>query len=347
MNRLELKQVLKKAIKGVKDGSHSGAGSLFLQVKNGTLTISSRNPIWAIRAWADIAEDEKEISCVVDSALFTQVVDKMTGDDIKLSISKNSLVVRSGKMKASIPSRDEKDWPKTQPFKSLYRLTISEESLSCSHALAKADARNGLLASYHIEALEDGYCVTATDGKRISICNLGTGKMKFDCVIDGEFLKEAISLSGGKAYLETDTENILVVGEGIELYAKTRPERYPNIHSVTNNKKSTTSIIVNRKEFLEALLVSSLMDDVVIIEISGQTITISNKPSIKGDTNTELNAVVNGPALRIGLNAFYLKEAIQTLKEDEITIHFDKPKAPIYLEEGTKFELVLPVNIPV
>lgn len=343
MNRLELKQVLKKAAKGVKDGFHSGAKSLLLQVKSGTLTISARNPVWAIRAWADIAVGEKELSCVVDSTLFTQVVDKMTGEEIKLSISKGTLLIRSGKMKATIPSRDEKDWPKAQPFKSLYRLNISEEALNCSHALAKADAKNGLMSSYHIEALENGYCVTATDAKRISICNLGTGKLKFDCVIDGEFLKEAISLSGGQAYLETDTENILVVGEGVELYAKTRPERYPNVHSILDNKKSITSITVNRKEFLEALMVSSLMDEVIIIDISSQNITISNKPSVKGETNTDLAASVTGPALRIGLNGSYLKDAVQALKEDEINIHFEKPNTPIYLEEGTQFELVLPV----
>lgn len=346
MNRLELKQVLKKATRAVKDGFHSGANSLLLQVKSGTLTISARNPIWAIRAWADIADGEKELSCIVDASLFNKVVDKMTGDNIKLSISKGCLVIQSGKTKANIPYQDDKKWPKSQSFKPLHRLDISEKALNCSHALAKSEARNGLLSSYHVEVFEDGYCLTATDSKRISVCCFGSGKLKYDFAIDGEFLKEAVTLSGGEAFLETDTENVLVVGNDVELYAKTRPERYPNIQSLLASKKSTTAITVNRKDFLEALMVTTLMDNVIVIDISEQNVIMSNKPSVKGDSHTELPAVVEGKSnLRIGLEGAYMKDAIQALKGEKITLHFEHAKAPVYLEEGPQTELILPVII--
>lgn len=346
MNRLELKQVLKKATRAVKDGFHSGANSLLLQVKSGTLTISARNTIWAIRAWADIAYGEKELSCVVDAALFTKVVDKMTGEDIKLSISKGCLIIRSGKTKASIPYRDDKNWSNPPSFKPLHRLDISEEALKCSHALAKSEARNGLLSSYHVEAFENGYCVTATDTKRISVCCFGSGKLKYDFAIDGEFLKEAVTLSGGKAFLETDTENVLVVGNDVELYAKTRPEHYPNIQSILANRKSSTTITVNRKDFLEALMVTTLMDNIIVIDVSEKNVIMSNKPSIKGDSHTELDAMIQGSSnLRIGLDGSYIRDAIQALEEEEITLHFGHAKAPVYLEESFQTELIMPVII--
>ena len=218
--------------------------------------------------------------------------------------------------------------------------------MNCSHALAKSEARNGLLSSYHVEAFEDGYCLTATDSKRISVCCFGSGKLKYDFAIDGEFLKEAVTLSGGEAFLETDTENVLVVGNDVELYAKTRSERYPNIQSLLASKKSTTAITVNRKDFLEALMVTTLMDNVIVIDISEQNVIMSNKPSVKGDSHTELSAVVEGKSnLRIGLEGSYMKDAIQALKGEKITLHFEHAKAPVYLEEGPQTELILPVII--
>ena len=78
---------------------------MLVQVKAGTLTISARNPIWSIRAWADIAAGEKELSCVVNSNVFSQIVDRMPGDTIFLSTSKakKTLVIQSEKLKVAIP----------------------------------------------------------------------------------------------------------------------------------------------------------------------------------------------------------------------------------------------------
>ena len=347
MNKTELKQVLKKAIRGVKDGLHTGANLLYIQVKSGTLMISSKNPIWSIRAWADIAEGEKEFSCVVNSMVFNQIIDKMPGENISLSISKAKqvLTIKSGRLKTTIPYMKDFKWTEPEPFKPLHTFSIDERLLNCSHALAKKDAMNGLLSSYHIEVLKEGIRVTALDGKRISMCTLGEGNPEYDIVISGEFLKEAINLSGGKVYLETDGESILASGTGVELFAKTRPEKFPGIGPVLDSRKSITKMTVNRQEFLDAIIVATLLDDVIILNISEKGTSLSNKPSVKGNSVMELNATVNGPDIRIGLNGAFLKDSLQALKNENVTFHFHQPKSPVYAEEHEKMEFILPVVI--
>lgn len=347
MNKTELKQVLKKAIRGVKDGLHTGANLLYIQVKSGTLMISSKNPIWSIRAWADIAEGEKEFSCVVNSMVFNQIIDKMPGENISLSISKAKqvLTIKSGRLKTTIPYMKDFKWTEPEPFKPLHTFSIDERLLNCSHALAKKDAMNGLLSSYHIEVLKEGIRVTALDGKRISMCTLGEGNPEYDIVISGEFLKEAINLSGGKVYLETDGESILASGTGVELFAKTRPESFPGIEPILNSRKSITKMTVNRQEFLDAIIVATLLDDVIILNISESGTSLSNKPSVKGNSVMELNTIVEGPNIRIGLNGAFLKDTLQALKDENVTFHFDQPKSPIYAEETEQVEVVLPVVI--
>ena len=204
---------------------------------------------------------------------------------------------------------------------------------------------NGLFGSYHIEVLENGLRVTALDGKRISICSAGEGKVQYDFVVAGEFLKEAIALSDGKAYMETDGQSILVSGEGVEVFAKTRAESYPNIKNILNDRKSLTTMTVNRQEFLDAILVSTLLDKTVILDITEHGATLSNKPSIKGDSFIELSALIKGPSIRIGLNGSYLKDSLQVLKNDDITLHFSHAKAPVFIEEEHQMELILPVQI--
>ena len=93
-------------------------------------------------------------------------------------------------------------------------------------------------------------------------------------------------------------------------------------------------------------MVTTLMDNVIVIDISEQNVIMSNKPSVKGDSHTELPAVVEGKSnLRIGLEGSYMKDAIQALKGEKITLHFEHAKAPVYLEEGPQTELILPVII--
>lgn len=347
MNKVELKQVLKKAIRGVKDGMHVGANLLLVQVKSGTLIISARNPIWAVRAWADIAEGEKEFSCVVNSTIFNQIIDKMPGEDISLSISKAKqvLLIKSGKLKTTIPFMQDYKWPEPDSFKPLHSFDIEEKYLNCSHALAKKDAMNGLLSSYHIEILMDGLRVTALDTKRISLCTFGQGKPQYDIVVAGEILKEAISLSGGKTHLETDGQSILLSGENVEIYAKTRPEPYPNINDILSKRESITSMSVNRQEFLDAIMVATLLDNIVILNVSEKGTILSNKPSIKGDSSIELTTKVKGPDIRIGMDGTYLKDSIRAMSDEEVTFHFDNAQTPVYTEAAHQMELIMPVKI--
>ena len=136
---------------------------------------------------------------MVNSTVFNQIIDKMPGEEISF-ISKQTLLIK-GKLKATIPMY-------RTTLMNLHHLNLStvfrlrKSFLNCSHALAKKDEMNGLFGSYHIEVLENGLRVTALDGKRISICSAGEGKVQYDFVVAGEFLKEAIALSDGKAYME-------------------------------------------------------------------------------------------------------------------------------------------------
>ena len=347
MNKTELKQALKKAIRGVKDGLHVGANLLLVQVKSGTLMISARNPIWAVRAWADIADGEKELSCVVNATLFNQIVDKMPGDDISLSMSKAKQVlqIKSGKLKATIPYMQDYKWPEPDPFKPLHSFDVEEKYLNCSHALAKKDAMNGLLSSYHIELLMDGLRVTALDTRRISICTFGQGEPQYDIVAAGEILKEAISLSGGTTHIETDGQSMLLSGDGVEIFAKTRPEPYPNINNILSKRESITSMVINRQEFLDAILVATLLDDVIILNVSEKGTSLSSKPSIKGDSAIELDTRVKGPDIRIGLDGTYLKDSLRAINSEEVTFHFNNPRNPVYTEETHQMEMIMPVSI--
>ena len=102
---------------------------------------------------------------------------------------------------------------------------------------------------------------------------------------------------------------------------------------------------VNRQEFLDAIIVATLLDDVIILNISEKGTSLSNKPSVKGNSVMELNATVNGPDIRIGLHGAFLKDSLQALKNENVTFHFHQPKSPVYAEEHEKMEFILPVVI--
>lgn len=138
---------------------------------------------------------------------------------------------------------------------------------------------------------------------------------------------------------------MLLSGEGVEIYAKTRPEPYPNINNILNERKSVTSMAVNRQEFLDAILVATLLDDVVILNISEKGTTLSSKPSIKGDSSIELTTEVKGPDIRIGLNGTYLKDSLRAITGEEVIFHFNNPKTPVYTEVEHQMELIMPVSI--
>lgn len=345
MLKEKLVTVMKKAARITKDGNYPGANKFFIEIKGKTFTIRSRNQVMDIHAFMELDSIEKAISCIIPAKLFLNIINKIPDLELSFSISKKNLVIQGEKSHVKLPICDEKQWPMPESFHSNYQIELDESVLSCSHALAEPSMGNSLMASYHIESDFTNYRITALDGRRISIFNSGVIEPKIDLVVENEIIKEAIALSNGKTILETDGNHILFRGENLYIYGRTRAEKYFSLDSILANKSQKTIATVNAKEFKESIILATLFDSTVILNFTENQIELFSKSNPNGGSCCNIAAEISGDPLRIGVCGKFLIDSIDALKTEKITLNLGSEKSPIYAENDTQLEFILPICI--
>ena len=347
MRKNELYAAMKKASRAVKSNCFfPNAGMMLVKLKDGRLSIAARNSNEHLLVTTEA--DGKEINCIVNAATFVQVINKMPAEEVQLSVSKGKLMVTSKNMKVGVPAADGKEWLYPNRFEVEAENELSRDILKTSHALAKTGG-NSLMESYHLEISEVGFKVTALDGHRISIFGKTENALCQDIVLEGKLIQDAFALTDGKVVLQTDGEDIRLIGNAFILSGKTRPERYFRIDQIIDSVcKYNCEAEIDISELKGALEVSTIIEPVTILVPKDDVLEIRPKASNDGEGVFSVPAKVTGQIDgKAALNGKYLIDALASLEAERTKIRFisfNKTYA-ISIVEGEQLEFIMPVMI--
>lgn len=347
MRKNELYAVMKKASRAVKSNCFfPNAGMMLVKLKDGRLSIAARNSSEHLLVTTEA--DGKEINCIVNAGTFLQVVNKIPAEEVELSVSKGKLMITSKNMKIGVPAVDGKEWLNPNKFEVKAENELSRDILTTSHALAKTGG-NTLMESYHLEIYDNGFKATALDGHRISIINQKDGELCQDIVLEGKLVQDAFALTDGKVVLQTDGEDVRLIGDDFILSGKTRPEKYFRIDQIVDSvSKYRCEAEVDVSELKGVLEVSTIIEPVTILVPKKDALEIRPKVSNDGEgvfaVPAKVTGRINGKA---ALNGKYLIDALASLGTEKATIRFisfNKTYA-VSIVEGNQLEFIMPVMI--
>lgn len=356
MRKKELFAVMKKAARAVKENSlYPNSGMMLIKLKDGRLSIATRNRIEHILVTTEA--DGKELNCIVNAVTFLKVINKFPAEEVQLShsVNKGKLIIASKNMNVGVPAVDGKEWIYPNLFKVKAEKELSRDILTTSHALAQTQTGgHPLMESYHLEIYENGFKVTALDGHRISLINKMDGKLCQDIVIEGKLIRDAFSLTDGKVVLQTDGEDVRLIGDGYILSGKTRPERYFKIDQIIDsvNNHCCCEAEIDVSELKGILEVSTIIETTTILEPKDNVLEIRPIASNGSEGIFAVPAKITGSIDgKTALNGKCLFDALASLTTERARLKFIsfnisfKKTYAISIVEGDQLEFIMPVTI--
>lgn len=264
------------------------------------------------------------------------------------AVEEGKLMITSKNMRVGVPATDGKEWLYPNRFEVKAENELFRDILKTSHALSKSGG-NSLMESYHLEIHKQGFKVTALDGHRISIVDRIEGDLCQDIVLEGKLVQDAFSLTDGKVLLQTDGEDIRLIGEDFILSGKTRPEKYFRIDQITNSVSNhCCEAKINVAELKGALDVSTIIEPITILTPKEGCLEVQPKASADGEGVFSIPAEVTGSIDgKAALNGRYLIDALMSLDSETATIKFVKFNSSyaVTIDEDGRLEFIMPVMI--
>ncbi|MEK3856838.1 DNA polymerase III subunit beta [Cytobacillus sp. FSL H8-0458] len=312
----------------------------------------------------EIVEIKQPGAIVLQAKFFSEIVKKLPTDSVEISVENHlQTVIRSGKSEFNLNGLDAEEYPHlpqieeekmfkipTDLLKAMVRQTVFAVSTSETRPILTGvnwKVENGTLT-----------CI-ATDSHRLALRKAQietTASESYNVVIPGKSLSELSKILDDNNDLIdiVITENqVLFKAEHLLFFSRLLEGNYPDTSRLIPSD-SKTDVVVNTKEFLQAIDRASLLakegrnNVVKLSTIDGGVIEISsNTPEVGKVVEEVQSKSVEGEELKISFSAKFMMDALKALEGSEITISFTGAMRPFIikpLNDESILQLILPVR---
>lgn len=282
-------------------------------------------------------------------------------DTLKLQILDTAFQVSCGKSVFKFPSLSPSTFPLIQSPEWTQHLSLPKQTLitlleRTVFAISQQDIRvflNGLL----FECDEHGVTAVGADGHRMAISksqqSLSCKKERFIFPRKGviELLRllnavpdEAVKLSLHATQFRVETQGYVFTSKLIDAQYLPYQQAIP--------KQLQTFVLTNSDDLKRALarilIVANDRSRPVVLNIEASQVSFLATNQEQEEVVECLEATIDGPALKIGLNPLYLLDVLNVLNTAQLRLSFYSPDASILvepLEDSTYQYIIMPMKI--
>lgn len=314
-------------------------------------------------------------SLVVNSRLFSEIIRKMSSDEIKISIDEKLNVTITGNKTtydiSAIPADEYPDFPVIDTEKSIDipQYILKNMIEHTNHAVSTND--NKPILTGELFDMEDGiFKMVAIDGFRLAVRteNINTGS-KINFVVPSKTLNEISKLLSKEDFTKSDNENaeekheeeichiftntkhIIFEISGYYVVSRLLEGEFHN-YKASIPTEFETEAIIKTKDFADSiercsLLINEKNKCPVRCIFEDGSLKIDCKTNI-GKINDAITAEVNGKPIEIGFNNKFLLDALKACETDKIKIQLIAPNRPVKIlpTTGDSFiYLLMPIQL--
>lgn len=288
----------------------------------------------------------------VDAKQLFQIVKELNDEGLIQLKSKdnNWLLVQQGKAVFNLVGKNPDEYPifptySSDQFVRIKASTIKEMIEKTIYSVSTDETRYHLNGVF-FEQIKNGnktqYRMVATDGHRLSLVDRETGysdgeqTVKFDkgVIIPRKGLAEISKI------LEANMDDVEFTVEGPQLIIRHNNTvlmirliegKYPNFLQLIP-KSLSRNVLASRNELIQSLkrvsLLSNKKSKGVTLTFSNGVMSItSNNPEL-GDAKEEIQVNYEGEEIKIGFNARYLLDILNSFHEEEVEIELNDQLSP-------------------
>ncbi|BDG34096.1 DNA polymerase III subunit beta [Saccharococcus caldoxylosilyticus] len=311
-----------------------------------------------------LVEVKETGSVVLQARFFAEIVKKLPQQTVEIEVGPNFLtVIRSGKAEFNLNGLDPDEYPRlpqieeenifkipTDLLKTIIRQTV--------FAVSTSETRP-ILTGVNWKFENGELTCTATDSHRLALrkAKIETeNPQSHNVVIPGKSLNELSKIlddSNDPVDIVVTANQILFKTKHLLFFSRLLDGNYPETARLIPTD-SKTDIIVNAKEFLQAIDRASLLaregrnNVVKLTTLNDGIIEISSvSPEIGKVTEEIQSESVEGEELKISFSAKYMMDALKALDGTDIKISFTGAMRPFLLRplhNDSMLQLILPVR---
>jgi len=312
----------------------------------------------------EIVEIKQTGAIVLQARFFSEIIRKLPTDFVEIEVLGSlQTVIRSGKSEFNLIGLDAEEYPRLPQIEENNKFYIATDLLKAmirqTHFAVSTSETRPILTGVNWKIENGELTCIATDSHRLALRNAkieAENNETYNIVIPGKSLSELSKIiddSNGQIEIVITENQILFKAKHLLFFSRLLEGNYPDTSRLIP-ADSKTNLILNTKEFLQAIDRASLLaregrNNVVklaanedgIIEIS------SNSPEIGKVVEEIQSQMIEGEELKISFSAKYMMDALKALEGTEIKISFTGAMRPFVirpLHDETILQLILPVR---
>ena len=288
------------------------------------------------------------------------IVRELAAAEVQVEVDENNVAsIRCGESFFKLLGISKEEFPRVaefegEPLFSMAQKDLKEMLRKTSFAVSREDPRHFLTGMYF--SIADGrLLLVGTDGRRlsrithdISVKEGYTGNL----IVPIKAIEELEKMLGEEGNADVHLAgNQVAFRLGTDLLVSLLIDaRFPDYEGVIP-KTSAASAVLNREEFAamvrQAALVASEQSSSVVLSFSGSELVISARSPEVGEARVVMPAKFTGDPLAVGFNPNCIRDVLNCMDEEEITLQVTDSLSPgIITGEGTFLHLIMPMRLP-
>lgn len=309
----------------------------FVKFDNDTLTVSNHNA-------TIVTKFNTGIQALIPFRQLSDIANKLTAEDLDLTINDNQAVIKCGRSKFTLNLGDFNEFPNFNILNDIDGLKVN-----CSEFISVISSINYATSNNEKRPILTGInfseFAVATDSFRLARINKDLG---LRCTIARSDIDNLISiLKGSESVLIRNNNNTATFEFGDTIYqTRLLDGNYPDTSRLIA-KDCYYTIKVDRQRLIESIDRVNIFNEeyaTIILDAYNGVLKLSSNATQVGDA-TDLLECENNDNIKFACNGDYLKETLSKFKNDTIELNLVTAMRPITIKEDDLVALVLPVKV--
>jgi DNA polymerase III subunit beta len=343
IGRIELVNALALASKAVADRGNPILASLYIKAENDKLQLvgTDGEQMMIVEAAASV---DREGVATVPARLMLEICSALPTDNlfpVSLEFENYKLVIAFDKSKYEINTTGIEGYPPVPDLAGLEMAEIKGSILALAlkqAGIASAkDEMNAIQRSVYLDMIEST-TVVATDSKRMMVVDLrefeAPANMRQGLIVPAKAVKELSEMfkHADVAKMAMFKDHLVCRVNNVTYLTRLVDGRFPDYQRVLPTT-STSSVIVSRKEFAQALKsllpIARNCNNLVSYEFDGETMKLSANSPENGKAETKVDCVITGEPPKIGLNLQYVSDFMNCVDCDSVKMEMTTESYPV------------------
>lgn len=288
------------------------------------------------------AKVEEPGSITVPTRLLIDFVSTLPPEriDMMLGAKAQKLNLQCARFKANISGLDAKEFPMIPAITdkdTSFEIVPGdlERNTRCTIIAASTDVSRQILTGIFVELRNNIMAMAAADGFRLSTrrtnLEIDTG-MSLDAIIPARAMSELLRLEIPGPIKIAIGENQVIFEVGTtRLVSQLIDGKFPDYTQIVP-KSYETRTMLDRTTFLARVKAMNVFareaSNILLLKIGKGKVALSATSAEHGNSNTELEATIEGPELEIAFNTKYLIDVLSVLDADQVILETTTSAAP-------------------